>query len=172
MKILVVGSGGREHAIADTLSQHKGIQKIFAAPGNGGIRDVAELVPIPAGDVTALLEFARTEKIDLTFVGPEVPLSKGIVDIFRQAGLTIVGPTAEQARLESSKSFAKEFFRANGIPTADFRECSSPVEAYSFLESVSYPTVIKADGLAAGKGVIIAADRHGSQRRNPADDGR
>jgi phosphoribosylamine--glycine ligase len=159
MKILVVGSGGREHAIADALAQHKGVGKIFAAPGNGGIREVAELVPIPADDVAALLEFARTQKIDLTFVGPEVPLSKGVVDLFRREGLPVVGPTADQARLESSKSFAKQFFRTNRIPTADFRECATPSEAYAALESVSYPTAIKADGLAAGKGVIIAADR-------------
>jgi phosphoribosylamine---glycine ligase len=159
MKILIVGSGGREHAIADALAQHKGI-RVFAAPGNGGIRDVAELLPIPADDVAVLFEFARTEKIDLTFVGPEVPLSKGIVDMFRHEGLTIVGPTAAQARLESSKSFAKEFFRTNHIPTADFRECSTPAEAYAVLENASYPAVIKADGLAAGKGVIIATSRH------------
>ena len=160
MKVLIIGSGGREHAIADALAQNPGATKIYCAPGNGGISEQAELVPITADDVWALVEFARTEKIDLTFVGPEVPLSKGVVDIFRRHGLKIVGPTAEQARLESSKSFAKNFFRANNIPTANFWECSTPEEAYVVLDgAVSFPIVIKADGLAGGKGVIIAEDR-------------
>src|SRR5205823_6967903 len=114
---------------------------IFAAPGNGGIREVAQLTPIPADDVWALLDFARNERIDLTFVGPEIPLSKGIVDVFRKNGLKIVGPTADHARLESSKSFAKRFFRANGIPTADFWECSKAAEAYAYLRGVRFPTV-------------------------------
>ena len=125
MKILIIGSGGREHAIVDALVQSPGVRTSTAAPGNGGIREQAELVPIPADDVGALAEFARAGKIDLTFVGPEVALSKGVVDIFQQHGLKIIGPTAEQARLESSKSFAKNFFRANNIPTADFQECST-----------------------------------------------
>src|SRR5205807_9684810 len=130
MKILVVGSGGREHAVVDALAQSPEVRKIYAAPGNGGIREQAELVPINADDVGALEKFARAERADLTFVGPEIPLSKGIVDAFRKSGLSIVGPTAEQARLESSKSFAKQFFKANGIPTAEFSQCSTPSEAY------------------------------------------
>jgi phosphoribosylamine--glycine ligase len=156
MKVLVVGSGGREHAIVDALAQSAKVSKIFAAPGNGGIREQAELRTINADDVSGLALFARKERVDLTFVGPEIPLSKGIVDAFRRDGLPIVGPTAEQARLESSKSFAKQFFKTNGIPTAAFAECSTPVEAYRVLDSSKYPIVIKADGLAAGKGVVIA----------------
>jgi phosphoribosylamine---glycine ligase len=159
MKILVVGSGGREHAIVDALAQSPESPKIYAAPGNGGIREHAELLSIPADDVWGLLEFGRNQRIDLTFVGPEVPLSKGVVDIFRQNGLAIVGPTAEQALLESSKSFAKKFFKWNNIPTAEFWECGSSAEAYAVLaERARYPVVVKADGLAAGKGVIIAED--------------
>ena len=159
MKVLVIGSGGREHAIVDTLAQNKTIEKMYAAPGNGGMREVAELVPVPADDVGVLLDFARRERIDLTFVGPEVPLSLGVVDVFRKAGLKIVGPTAGQARLESSKSFAKQFFRTHGIPTADFRECATASDAYRLLEDARFPVVLKADGLAAGKGVTIAATR-------------
>jgi phosphoribosylamine--glycine ligase len=164
MKVLVVGSGGREHAIADTLARSKGLTKLFAAPGNGGIREVATLVPIAADDVQALSNFARSEKIDLTFVGPEVPLSKGIADLFRQNGLKIVGPSAGDARLESSKSFAKNLFRANSIPTADFCECSDPSQALAVLENAQYPIVIKADGLAAGKGVTIV-ENHDEARK-------
>ena len=156
MKVLVVGSGGREHAVVDALAQSPEAPKIYAAPGNGGMREHAELVSIPAEDVLGLVEFARNKRIDMTFVGPEVPLSKGVVDIFRRNGLTIVGPTAEHARLESSKSFAKNFFKWNNIPTADFQECSTPAEAYAALARSIYPVVVKADGLAAGKGVVIA----------------
>jgi phosphoribosylamine--glycine ligase len=159
MKVLVIGSGGREHAIIDALTQVADGRKIYAAPGNGGMREQAELVPIRADDVWALLDFARAQSIDLTFVGPEIPLSMGVVDMFRQVGLAIVGPTAGQARLESSKSFAKQFFKANRIPTADFWECATPSEAHLVIEGSNYPIVIKADGLAAGKGVVIAEDR-------------
>jgi phosphoribosylamine--glycine ligase len=159
MKILVVGSGGREHAVVDALSRSSGSPEIYAAPGNGGIRDHAELISIPAEDVRLLLDFATNKGIDLTFVGPEVPLSKGIVDTFRANGLAIVGPTAEDALLESSKAFAKRFFKSNRIPTADFSECSTSAEARAALAEAKYPIVIKADGLAAGKGVVIAEDR-------------
>jgi phosphoribosylamine--glycine ligase len=159
MKILIVGSGGREHAIVDAVARSSKAGKIYAAPGNGGIREQAELVPIKADDVPALADFARRQHIDLTFVGPEVPLSKGIVDVFREKGLMIIGPDAGQARLESSKSFAKQFFKSNNIPTAVFFECSTPAEAYAVLEKSKYPIVIKADGLAAGKGVVIAESR-------------
>jgi phosphoribosylamine--glycine ligase len=156
MKILVVGSGGREHAIADALANSPHKPQLFVAPGNGGMRDIAELVPIAADDLEALLNFAESRKIDLTFVGPEIPLEKGIVDTFRKSGLQIIGPTAENARLESSKSFAKNFFREHRIPTADFWECATPKAAYEVLERSNYPIVLKADGLAAGKGVTIA----------------
>jgi phosphoribosylamine--glycine ligase len=156
MKILVIGSGGREHAIVDALAQSSKVSKIFAAPGNGGIAEQAELVPIQADDVPGLADFAQKERIDLTVVGPEIPLSRGVVDVFRKHGLAVVGPTAEQARLESSKSFAKQFFKTNNIPTPDFCECSTPSEAYRAVENSKYPVVVKADGLAAGKGVVIA----------------
>ena len=158
MKVLVIGSGGREHAIVDALAQSSKVTKIFAAPGNGGIAEHAELVPLPADDVAALTDFAKNQRIDITFVGPELPLSKGVVDVFRRHDLPVVGPTADQARLESSKGFAKQFFKANNIPTAEFVECSSPADAYRVIESSNWPIVIKADGLAAGKGVVIAED--------------
>ena len=161
MKILVVGSGGREHAIVEALAQSPEVRKIYAAPGNGGIREQAELISIEPNNIEAVADFATAERIDLTFIGPEMPLSKGIVDAFRQRGLVIIGPTADQARLESSKIFAKQFFKKNGIPTAESSECSTPAEAYAILERSKYPIVIKADGLAAGKGVVIA--------ENPAD---
>ena len=159
MKILVIGSGGREHAVVDALAQSPKVRKIYASPGNGGMRDQAELVEISPDSPLALVEFARKQRIDLTFIGPEVPLSKGVVDVFRQNDLVAIGPTADQARLESSKSFAKQFVKANNIPTADFWECSTPGQANAVLEKSHYPIVIKADGLAAGKGVIIAEDR-------------
>ena len=156
MKILVIGSGGREHAIVDAIAQNPKATQIFVAPGNGGTAAQATNVPIAADDVWALLGFARGEKMDLTFVGPEVPLSLGVVDVFRKNGLKIVGPDADNARLESSKTYSKEFFKAHRIPTAEFWPCATAGEAYSRLESVTYPTVVKADGLAAGKGVVIA----------------
>src|SRR5262245_40553236 len=156
MNILVIGSGGREHAIVDAVAQSPKVSKIFAAPGNGGIAEQAELVPIQADDVAGLANFALDHRIDLTIVGPEIPLSRGVVDVFRKHGLAVIGPTAEEARLESSKSFAKQFFKANNIPTADFCECSTPSEAYRAVENSKYPVVVKADGLAAGKGVVIA----------------
>ena len=158
MKILVLGSGGREHAIVDALARSSRVRKIYAAPGNGGIREQAELVALQADDLDGLVDFAEAKSVDLTFVGPEVPLSKGIVDVFRKHGLAIVGPTADNARLESSKIFAKHFFKTNGIPTAAFLECAAPAEAYDTIERFNYPIVIKADGLAAGKGVVIAED--------------
>jgi phosphoribosylamine--glycine ligase len=156
MKVLVVGSGGREHAVVDALERSPKVSKIFAAPGNGGIREQAEIAAINADDIPSLAAFVRAQHIDLTFVGPEVPLSKGIVDEFRKLDLAIVGPTAEQAQLESSKSFAKHFFQSNKISTAAFASCSTLAEARLALESSKYPVVIKADGLAAGKGVVIA----------------
>src|SRR5437870_10376285 len=164
MKILIVGSGGREHAVVDALAQSPEVRKIYAVPGNGGIREQAELVSIDTNDLEGLAQFAAVERIDLTFVGPEMPLSKGIVDAFRRYGLTIVGPTAEQACLESSKIFAKRFFKLNDIPTAEFSEASTLAEAYDVLERSKYPIVIKADGLAAGKGVVIAENPMDARR--------
>jgi phosphoribosylamine---glycine ligase len=156
MRVLVVGSGGREHAVVDALERSAKVAKIFAAPGNGGTREHAETAAINADDIPSLVSFARAQRIDLTFVGPEVPLSKGIVDEFRKHDLAIVGPTAEQAQLESSKGFAKQFFQSNKIPTASFASCSTLAEARRALEGAKYPVVVKADGLAAGKGVVIA----------------
>jgi len=156
MKILVIGSGGREHAVVDAIAQNSKVTQIFAAPGNGGTAAQATNVPIPAENVYELLDFALAQKIDLTFVGPEVPLSLAVVDLFRAAGLKIVGPDRENAQLESSKTYSKQFFKTHRIPTADFWPCATAAEAYARLDSVQYPTVIKADGLAAGKGVVIA----------------
>jgi phosphoribosylamine--glycine ligase len=156
MKVLVIGSGGREHAIVDALAHNPHVQKLYAAPGNGGIAAQAELVAIPADDVDGLHAFAGEHKIDLTFVGPEIPLSKGIVDVFRRSGLKAIGPTAENARLESSKTHAKQFFKEHNIPTAGFWLCSTAAEAYAVLERTGSPIVVKADGLAAGKGVTVA----------------
>jgi phosphoribosylamine---glycine ligase len=156
MNILVIGSGGREHAIVDALAHSPKARKIFAAPGNGGIAEQAEIVALQADDIGGLADFAAGRRIDLTVVGPEIPLSKGIVDVFRKRGLAVIGPSADQARLESSKSFAKHFFKANDIPTADFSECTTPAAAYSALGIARFPVVVKADGLAAGKGVVIA----------------
>src|SRR5689334_2756150 len=123
MKVLVIGSGGREHAMVDALAESSKITKIIAAPGNGGMADQAELLSNAADDIGGLSNYARNERIDLTVVGPEVPLSMGIVDAFRRNELPILGPAADHARLESSKSFAKQFFSANKIPTASFVEC-------------------------------------------------
>ena len=159
MKVLVVGSGGREHAVIDALSRNDHIKQIYAAPGNGGIASQATIVPISAEGTWELADFALQQKIDLTFVGPEVPLSMGIVDLFGEHGLKIVGPNALDARLESSKTFAKRFLKSNGIPTAGFWECSSPDEAYQRLDDAPLPIVVKADGLAAGKGVVVAESR-------------
>jgi phosphoribosylamine--glycine ligase len=159
MKVLVIGSGGREHAVVDALSRNERVRQIYAAPGNGGIASQAKLVPISAEDNWELLDFAQQQKTDLTFVGPEVPLSRGIVDLFREHGLKIIGPNAEDARLESSKTYAKRFLKANGIPTAGFWECATPEEAYKRLDDSLLPIVVKADGLAAGKGVVVAETR-------------
>jgi phosphoribosylamine--glycine ligase len=156
MNILVIGSGGREHAIVDALRSSAHVSEVFAAPGNGGIETQAKAVPIAVDDIPGLLSFAREKRVDLTFVGPETPLALGVVDAFRKASLRIIGPTADLARLESSKTHAKRFFKAHDIPTADFHECSTAREAYAVLEGARYPTVVKADGLAAGKGVVVA----------------
>lgn len=156
MQILIVGSGGREHALAWKIAQSKLVDKIFCAPGNGGISQLAECVDIKADDIFGLLEFARKEKIDLTVVGPEVALSLGIVDEFQKAGLKIFGPNKKAANLEASKIFAKELMAKYKIPTAEFKVFDDPDSAKKYIEKISKPCVIKADGLAAGKGVIVA----------------
>jgi phosphoribosylamine--glycine ligase len=155
-RILVTGSGGREHALAWKLSQSPQIEKIYAAPGNSGTAQLGENVAIAAEDVEKLVEFAKTNQIDFTIVGPDDALAAGVVDAFQKAGLKIFGPPAAAARLESSKAFAKEFMRRHGIPTADYREFTDCAEALEFCRSAKYPLVVKADGLALGKGVIIA----------------
>jgi phosphoribosylamine--glycine ligase len=161
MKILVVGSGGREHALVWKIRQSPQVEKVYCAPGNGGIAALAECVDIQAADIGGLLAFAKGQGIDLTVVGPEAPLVEGIVDVFRAEGLMIFGPGREAARLEGSKVFAKEFMHRQGIPTAAFEVFDSLEEARQFLDEaeVDYPLVVKADGLAAGKGVVICKDR-------------
>ena len=156
MRVLVVGSGGREHALAWKMSQSKKVDNIFCAPGNGGIKEIAEIVPIKADDIEGLLNFAKQNKIDLTLVGPEVPLVKGIVDIFSREGLKVFGPSKELAMLEGSKIFAKETMKRFNVPTADFMVFSDAKEAKKYLKETAMPVVVKADGLAAGKGVIVA----------------
>ena len=161
-KLLVVGSGGREHAIVSTLRRSPSRPEVFCAPGNAGIAAEAECVPIDASDAAGigeLLEFARSRSIDWTFVGPEAPLVAGIVDQFEAAGQRIVGPPAAGARLEGSKIFSKEFFRRHEIPTADFAVFDDADAARRHVESRTLPMVLKADGLAAGKGVIVAQTR-------------
>ena len=155
MKILVVGSGGREHALVWKISQSRRVDEIYAAPGNAGIRDLATIVDIKASNFIELADFAQEKDIDLTVVGPEMPLSLGIVDEFNKRNLKIFGPTQKAAILESSKSFAKEFMQKTGIPTAPFKVFISPNEALEYLKASSFPQVIKADGLAGGKGVFI-----------------
>ncbi len=161
-KILVVGQGGREHALVWKLSQSPLVAKIFAAPGNPGMEDQAECLDIAASDIEGLLEFALREAIDLTVVGPEIPLVQGIVDRFKSAGLAIFGPTAAAARLEGSKVFAKNLFSKYGIPTARYQVFTDidAAKAYALtFTDAGQAVVIKADGLAAGKGVVVAADR-------------
>lgn len=158
-KVLIVGQGGREHALAWKLAQSPEIEKIYAAPGNPGIAQLAECLPIKAEDIEGLLEFARDNSIDLTVVGPEVPLMAGIVDQFCAAGLNIFGPTAAAAQLEGSKVFAKDLMRKYGIPTAEYQVFTEPEPARAYARSFTdqgQGVVVKADGLAAGKGVIVA----------------
>jgi phosphoribosylamine--glycine ligase len=158
MKILVIGSGGREHALAWKLGRSPDAECIFCAPGNAGTAEIAENVSIAAGDLKALVQFARDNRIDLTVVGPDDPLAAGIVDFFNAEKLRAFGPTKSAARVEASKIFAKELMRAQKIPTAEARTFSDSSEALHYCERVKFPVVIKADGLALGKGVIIAPD--------------
>jgi phosphoribosylamine--glycine ligase len=157
MKVLIVGSGGREHALAWKIARSPRVTKVFCAPGNGGTRLVAENVPLADTDVAGLAEFAVRAKIDLTVVGPEMPLSLGLADEFEKRSLAVFGPSRKAAELESSKIFAKEFMARRRIPTGRFRVADSADQALAILRSgeFGYPVVVKADGLAAGKGVII-----------------
>ncbi|RKO66970.1 phosphoribosylamine--glycine ligase [Desulfofundulus salinus] len=155
MKVLVVGGGGREHALVWKLKQSPRVKEIFCAPGNAGIASLARCVPIGAEDISGLVAFARQEKIDLTVVGPEGPLTMGIVDSFNEAGLAIFGPTARAAAIEGSKVLAKELMAKYDIPTARFAAFSDAGEAAAYIRKLNAPCVLKADGLAAGKGVIV-----------------
>ena len=159
MKVLVVGSGGREHAIVWKLAQSPKVTKLYCAPGNGGIAELAECVNIKATDIDAIVRFAEEEDIDLTVVAPDDPLALGMVNALEKAGRRAFGPTAEAALIEASKGFSKQLMKKYGIPTADFNVFDSEEEAIKYLEQADYPIVVKADGLALGKGVIIAEDK-------------
>ncbi len=156
MRILVIGSGGREHALVWKIAQSKLVKKIFCAPGNGGIAGLAECIDIQADDIFELVEFARKEKIDFTVVGPEVALSLGIVDEFSKYGLKIFGPNKQAAQLEASKVFSKTIMAKYNVPTAAFEIFDDSEEAKKYIEKIGAPCVVKADGLAAGKGVVVA----------------
>src|SRR5437867_7999957 len=158
MNILVIGSGGREHALAWKLRQSPHAERIFCAPGNAGTAEVGENVAIPVTDLEALVRFAKENHVDLTVVGPDDPLAAGIVDLFAAEKLRAFGPTKSAARIEASKIFAKELMRAQKIPTAEASIFSNSSEALRYCERAKFPVVIKADGLALGKGVIVAAD--------------
>jgi phosphoribosylamine---glycine ligase len=170
MKVLVIGSGGREHSIVWSLKRTSAAPlELYCAPGNGGISELAECISISTTDHSALIDFARSRAIDLTVVGPEAPLAAGIVAEFERGGLKVVGPSCAAARLESSKSFAKDFMRRHKIPTADYEIANSPAEALAALRSGKFgspssPVVVKANGLAAGKGVVVAPSRADAER--------
>jgi phosphoribosylamine--glycine ligase len=160
MKILLIGSGGREHALAWKLAQSPQVQTVYVAPGNGGTatakQTAASIENLPITGLQELADFAKREKIHLTVVGPEAPLAAGIVDVFRNNGLRIFGPTQLAAQLESSKDFSKAFMKRHGIPTADYQTFSNALQAHAYIDAKGAPIVIKADGLAAGKGVVVA----------------
>ncbi len=156
MKVLVVGSGGREHALAWKIAASPRVEKVYAAPGNAGICSVAECLPIKSDDIEAIVKFSVDKDIDLVVIGPEAPLVCGLVDALSQSGIKAFGPTAKAALLEGSKIFAKEIMTRCGVPTAAYRSFDQPEEAAAWVEAMGAPLVIKADGLAAGKGVIIA----------------
>ncbi|MEW6410659.1 MAG: phosphoribosylamine--glycine ligase [Nitrospirota bacterium] len=156
MKVLVIGSGGREHALVWKLAQSTKVRKIFCAPGNAGISTIAECINIKPDNIEDLLTFAKYEAVDLTVIGPELPLTLGIVDAFEKERLRIFGPNRRASQIEGSKAFAKELMRRYGVPTAEFRVFSSIREAEEYIRLKGAPIVVKADGLAAGKGVIVA----------------
>ncbi len=159
-KVLVVGNGGREHALVWKLASERGVSEVICAPGNAGISRIARCIPVDVGDPHAIAAIARREEVDLTIVGPELPLSRGIADVFFHDDLLLLGPTQRAARLESSKVFAKEFMQRCAVPTARYHVCDSAEQAVGVLRSgeFSFPAVLKADGLAAGKGVVISPD--------------
>src|SRR5437899_7623222 len=159
MKLLVVGSGGREHALAWKLAQSPRVQKVFVAPGNGGTATETGVQNAPHTEIPGLIDFCKREQIQLTVVGPEAPLAAGIVDAFRDAGLRIFGPTRSAAQLESSKDFAKRFMVRHGLPTARHKSFDNARDARAYVAAERTPIVIKADGLAAGKGVVVATTR-------------
>ena len=156
MKVLVIGGGGREHALAWKLNGCERVSQVFVAPGNGGTALDSQLINVPITDVVALRKWAQTEGIALTVVGPEGPLAAGVVDEFRAHGMRIFGPTKAAAQLESSKAFSKAFMQRHAIPTAEFETFSDPVAAHAYVDKMGAPIVVKADGLAAGKGVVVA----------------
>lgn len=156
MKILIVGGGGREHTIAWKLAQSPLVDKLYCAPGNGGIAQVAECVPIAATDIDGIVAFASENEIDLTFVAPDDPLVLGMVDALEAAGLSAFGPNKAAAIIEGSKVFSKELMKKYGIPTAEYEVFTSSADALAYIEDKDCPIVIKAEGLALGKGVIIA----------------
>ncbi|MBQ7575087.1 MAG: phosphoribosylamine--glycine ligase [Bacteroidales bacterium] len=158
-RVLVVGGGGREHAIVEALSRSKRVERIFCAPGNAGIASLAQCVPLKDTDIEGLKAFALGNAVDLTVVGPEAALAKGIADSFRAAGLAVFGHTAAASRIETSKEFAKQLMAKYDIPTAAYRSFTDFDEAFAYVSSRPFPAVLKYDGLAAGKGVVIAADR-------------
>ena len=156
MNVLVIGGGGREHALAWKIAQSPRVAKVFVAPGNAGTAVEPGLTNVAVTAIAGLIALAQAERIALTVVGPEAPLAAGVVDAFRAADLTIVGPTQAAARLESSKDYAKAFMARRGIPTAAYRSFTAADEAHAYVEERGAPIVVKADGLAAGKGVVVA----------------
>jgi phosphoribosylamine--glycine ligase len=159
MKVLVIGSGGREHALVKKISQSKKLSKLFVAPGNAGMQDLAEVINIKADEIEKLADFAKENEVDLTIVGPEAPLVKGIVDLFEERNLKIFGPNKKAASLEASKIFTKDLCKKYNIPTADYMVFDDSKKAKRYIDKCNKPQVIKADGLAAGKGVVVAADK-------------
>ena len=163
MKVLILGSGGREHALAWAVKRSPRVAEVVCAPGNGGIAEIARCGPVDLKDVPAMVRLAETERPDLTIVGPELPLSLGVVDAFRERGYKVFGPTQRAAQLESSKAFAKQFMKRYQIPTAHYAVCTSAKEVEEALKHFHAPVVVKADGLAAGKGVVICPTLHFAQ---------
>ncbi len=164
MKILVIGGGGREHALCWALRRSAFVEELFCAPGNPGIAELADCLPVSAGDIVEIADLAEKLKLDLTIVGPELPLSLGITDEFSKRGLGIFGPTRLAAQIESSKVFAKEFFRRHGIATSRAIVCASQSEAQTAIDRLGFPVVLKADGLAAGKGVLTVDSKDDAER--------
>jgi phosphoribosylamine---glycine ligase len=164
MNVLIIGSGGREHALAWKLAQSSMVNSLFCVPGNGGISEVAQCVDLNVNDTDGLLSFAKQEKAGMVIVGPENPLASGIVDVFEQAGVPIFGPSMKGARIEASKIFAKELMAQNGVPTAGFKSFYSYDEALAHIRSIEPPYVIKADGLCAGKGAYVIRDRQEGEK--------